>query len=93
MACGDLNGYDADRSYPLSISKQRLAPLQPPIAPPYKTAVELVKHSGRASTREASCVEGNASRVDEVAGVERTSSEDTYDCQLMKRYLDLKSSV
>ncbi|CAM6092935.1 unnamed protein product [Calypogeia fissa] len=47
LACGDLSGYDADQSYPLSTSTQRLAPVQPPIAPPYKTAIELVKHSGQ----------------------------------------------
>ena len=49
LACGDLSGYDADQSYPLpkvgngSSSYESLKPIQPPIAPPYKTAIELEK--------------------------------------------------
>lgn len=48
LACGDLSGYDSDRSYPLPSnaeggSYQSLDPVQPPIAPPYKTALELKK--------------------------------------------------
>ncbi|THU60605.1 hypothetical protein C4D60_Mb07t14530 [Musa balbisiana] len=48
LACGDLNGYDSDRSYPLPNSSEggcykSLDPVQPPIAPPYKTALELKK--------------------------------------------------
>ncbi|CAA2941862.1 tRNA (cytidine(32) guanosine(34)-2 -O)-methyltransferase [Olea europaea subsp. europaea] len=42
LACGDLSGYDSDRSYPLPKvadgSCQSLDPVQPPIAPPYKPA-------------------------------------------------------
>ncbi|KAK8916813.1 hypothetical protein KSP39_PZI022606 [Platanthera zijinensis] len=49
LACGDLNGYDSDRSYPLPVSSdgsyQILEPVQPPIAPPYKRALELKKAS------------------------------------------------
>ncbi|KAK1312863.1 hypothetical protein QJS10_CPA07g00039 [Acorus calamus] len=50
LACGDLCGYDSDRSYPLptvaeGTSYQSLDPVQPPIAPPYKTALELKKAS------------------------------------------------
>lgn len=51
LACGDLSGYDADQSYPLpkvdadGTSYQSLEPVQPPIAPPYKTAIELKKSS------------------------------------------------
>lgn len=41
IACGDLNGYDADRTYPLQDSYKSLDPLQPPITAPYKTAMEL----------------------------------------------------
>jgi hypothetical protein len=49
LACGDLSGYDSDRSYPLpkvadGIYKS-LDPVQPPIAPPYKRALELKKAS------------------------------------------------
>lgn len=49
LACGDLSGYDSDRSYPLPKdadgSYQSLDPVQPPIAPPYKTALQLKKAS------------------------------------------------
>ncbi|KAJ3672541.1 hypothetical protein LUZ60_007262 [Juncus effusus] len=41
LACGDLSGYDSDRSYPLS--NRVLDPVQPPINPPYKTALQLKK--------------------------------------------------
>eukprot|EP00897_Mesotaenium_endlicherianum_P006581 jgi/Mesen1/5951/ME000301S05075 len=55
LACGDLSGYDADQSYPLDVSSsdtndvtyRTLAPVQPPIAPPYKTAKELDKQTQR----------------------------------------------
>ncbi|CAH8334473.1 unnamed protein product [Eruca vesicaria subsp. sativa] len=45
LACGDLTGYDSDRSYPLpkeadGSSYQSLDPVQSPIAPPYKRAQE-----------------------------------------------------
>ncbi|RYR26821.1 hypothetical protein Ahy_B02g061126 isoform B [Arachis hypogaea] len=47
LACGDLSGYDSDRSYPLPKvvggTYQSLDPVQPPIAPPYKRALELKK--------------------------------------------------
>ncbi|KAF6153527.1 hypothetical protein GIB67_027394 [Kingdonia uniflora] len=50
LACGDLSGYDSDRSYPLptvaeGCSYQSLDPVQPPIAPPYKRALEMKKAS------------------------------------------------
>nr|DAD28432.1 TPA_asm: hypothetical protein HUJ06_029900 [Nelumbo nucifera] len=45
LACGDLSGYDSDRSYPLSGTYQSLDPVQPPIAPPYKRALEMKKAS------------------------------------------------
>ena len=49
LACGDLSGYDSDRSYPLPEvavgTYQSLDPVQPPIAPPYKRALELKKAS------------------------------------------------
>ncbi|KAF8105112.1 hypothetical protein N665_0163s0082 [Sinapis alba] len=50
LACGDLIGYDSDRSYPLpkeadGSSYQSLDPVEPPIAPPYKRALELKKAS------------------------------------------------
>ncbi|KAI7879003.1 FtsJ-domain-containing protein [Lichtheimia hyalospora FSU 10163] len=41
IACGDLNGYDSDRTYPLDSSHASLDPLQPPITAPYKTAMGL----------------------------------------------------
>uniref|UniRef100_A0A0E0LFE4 Putative tRNA (cytidine(32)/guanosine(34)-2'-O)-methyltransferase n=1 Tax=Oryza punctata TaxID=4537 RepID=A0A0E0LFE4_ORYPU len=55
LACGDLSGYDSDRSYPLpcteSGSYQSLDPVQPPIAPPYKTALEMKKQLQAAADR------------------------------------------
>ncbi|KAI7862122.1 FtsJ-like methyltransferase-domain-containing protein [Spinellus fusiger] len=45
IACGDLNGYDADRTYPLQTSYTSLDPLQPPITAPYKTAMELKRNN------------------------------------------------
>ncbi|KHN08528.1 Putative ribosomal RNA methyltransferase 1, partial [Glycine soja] len=51
LACGDLSGYDSDRSYPLPKvaggTYQSLDPVQPPIAPPYKRALELKKASSQ----------------------------------------------
>jgi tRNA (cytidine32/guanosine34-2'-O)-methyltransferase len=40
MACGDINGYDADQTYPLGDSYQHLEPIQKPINPPYKSFLE-----------------------------------------------------
>ncbi|KAK6943531.1 Ribosomal RNA methyltransferase, FtsJ domain [Dillenia turbinata] len=50
LACGDLRGYDSNCSYPLPTvaegsSFRSLDPVQPPIAPPYKRALELKKAS------------------------------------------------
>lgn len=49
LACGDLSGYDSDRSYPLPKNAdgtyRSLDPVQPPIAPPYKRALEMKKAS------------------------------------------------
>lgn len=51
LACGDLSGYDSDRSYPLPRGAdgayQSLDPVQPPIAPPYKRALEMKKASNQ----------------------------------------------
>ncbi|OMO97507.1 hypothetical protein COLO4_14570 [Corchorus olitorius] len=51
LACGDLSGYDSDRSYPLPKvadgTYQSLDPVQPPIAPPYKRALEMKKASSQ----------------------------------------------
>ncbi|KAI8059886.1 FtsJ-like methyltransferase-domain-containing protein [Gongronella butleri] len=41
IACGDINGYDSDRSYPLQSTHKSLDPLQPPLTAPYKTAISL----------------------------------------------------
>ena len=37
VACGDLEGFDADRNYPSSAAP--LPPVQAPLAPPYATAL------------------------------------------------------
>lgn len=51
LACGDLSGYDSDRSYPLPRGAEgtyrSLDPVQPPIAPPYKRALEMKKASSQ----------------------------------------------
>eukprot|EP00096_Caligus_rogercresseyi_P015274 TRINITY_DN7726_c0_g1_i1.p1 TRINITY_DN7726_c0_g1~~TRINITY_DN7726_c0_g1_i1.p1 ORF type:complete len:280 (+),score=37.11 TRINITY_DN7726_c0_g1_i1:73-912(+) len=39
VACGNLNGYDADKSYSLENSYTYKEPVQPPIDPPYKTSI------------------------------------------------------
>lgn len=41
IACGDLSAFDSDASYQLPEDYVSLDPVQPPIAPPYKRAVEL----------------------------------------------------
>lgn len=46
MACGDLNSYDSDMTYPLKLEDReyvQLPPTQAPINPPYQTACELKK--------------------------------------------------
>ncbi|CAG9462471.1 unnamed protein product [Pedinophyceae sp. YPF-701] len=46
VACGDLSAYDADRSYDLDPGYERLAPVQPPIAPAYLAAVQRTRQGG-----------------------------------------------
>ncbi|KAK1244661.1 hypothetical protein MKX07_003460 [Trichoderma sp. CBMAI-0711] len=41
IACGDLSAFDSDASYQLPEDYVSLDPVQPPIAPPYKRALEL----------------------------------------------------
>lgn len=41
VACGDLSAFDSDASYLLPEDYVSLDPVQPPIAPPYKRALEL----------------------------------------------------
>ena len=54
LACGDLSSYDSDRSYPLPSTEggsyRSLDPVQPPIAPPYKTALEMKKASSHGAS-------------------------------------------
>ena len=52
VACGDLQGWDSEKTYQAAeVSAGQggegavsLLPVQPPIAPPYKKALELIKH-------------------------------------------------
>ena len=57
LACGDLSGYDSDRSYPLPStdggSYRSLDPVQPPIAPSYKTALQMKKASSHSAGADA----------------------------------------
>eukprot|EP00997_Jenningsia_sp_PLL12_P007686 NODE_4353_length_671_cov_30.635048_g3710_i0.p2 GENE.NODE_4353_length_671_cov_30.635048_g3710_i0~~NODE_4353_length_671_cov_30.635048_g3710_i0.p2 ORF type:complete len:74 (-),score=20.16 NODE_4353_length_671_cov_30.635048_g3710_i0:47-268(-) len=48
LACGDLSGYDADRSYAVAHDHKSLEPVQPPTNPPYKEALER-SHKPKAS--------------------------------------------
>ncbi|XWW98767.1 hypothetical protein V2A60_006769 [Cordyceps javanica] len=41
IACGDLSAFDSDASYTLPEDYVSLDPVQPPIAPPYKRAIEM----------------------------------------------------
>ncbi|XP_076307104.1 tRNA (cytidine(32)/guanosine(34)-2'-O)-methyltransferase-like isoform X2 [Tachypleus tridentatus] len=47
IACGDLSGFDSDRTYPLELKEGKEyvyhPPVQTPIDPPYKEACELKK--------------------------------------------------
>lgn len=46
LACGDLDGYDADATYRLPEGHVSLDPVQPPTAPPYKAAIERRRMEG-----------------------------------------------
>jgi tRNA (cytidine32/guanosine34-2'-O)-methyltransferase len=41
ISCGDLSSFDSDASYVLPENHVSLDPVQPPIAPPYKRAIEM----------------------------------------------------
>nr|CAG4710138.1 unnamed protein product [Naegleria fowleri] len=42
LACGDLSGFDSDRTYSIGANEELgMKPIQPPTNPPYKKAVEL----------------------------------------------------
>ncbi|ORX85689.1 FtsJ-domain-containing protein [Basidiobolus meristosporus CBS 931.73] len=49
LACGDINGYDSDRTYSLAVTSETpyisLNPTQSPISPPYKTAINLKRQN------------------------------------------------
>jgi tRNA (cytidine32/guanosine34-2'-O)-methyltransferase len=49
VACGDLSGWDADRSYALEPNVQFVPPVQPPIHPPFEQAS---KHSNKKEGEE-----------------------------------------
>ncbi|EAA64037.1 hypothetical protein AN1751.2 [Aspergillus nidulans FGSC A4] len=46
IACGDLSAWDSDASYTLPPDYVNLDPVQPPMAPPYRRALELRKEKG-----------------------------------------------
>ena len=48
IACGDLNTYDSDMTYPLNLDGKeyfQLPPTQAPIKPPYEKACDLKKRN------------------------------------------------
>ncbi|PNY24286.1 tRNA (cytidine(32)/guanosine(34)-2'-O)-methyltransferase [Tolypocladium capitatum] len=49
IACGDLSAFDSDASYQLPEDHVSLDPVQPPIAPPYKRAIEMRASQSKAS--------------------------------------------
>lgn len=51
IACGDLSSFDSDASYQLPEDHVSLDPVQPPIAPPYKRALEMRAAMSGATTR------------------------------------------
>ncbi|UNI18179.1 tRNA (cytidine(32)/guanosine(34)-2'-O)-methyltransferase [Purpureocillium takamizusanense] len=51
IACGDLSAFDSDASYQLPEDYVSLDPVQPPIAPPYKRAVEMRAAQSKAASR------------------------------------------
>jgi tRNA (cytidine32/guanosine34-2'-O)-methyltransferase len=48
VACGDLSAWDSDATYHLPKDRVSLDPVQPPIAPPYKRALEERQRQGGA---------------------------------------------
>lgn len=48
VACGDLSAFDSETTYPLPPGYKTLDPVQPPVAPPYKEALEIRKREGGA---------------------------------------------
>ncbi|XP_037527388.1 putative tRNA (cytidine(32)/guanosine(34)-2'-O)-methyltransferase [Rhipicephalus sanguineus] len=54
VICGDLDGFDSDRTYPLKLDKDKgyefCKPVQPPIDPPYKHANSMKKRNELAKT-------------------------------------------
>ena len=50
LACGDLSGFDSDKSYPLELEGQNSfvyhEPVQKPIHPPYYEYLEMKKKEG-----------------------------------------------
>lgn len=54
VICGDLDGFDSDRTYPLELNKDKAykfcKPVQPPIDPPYKLANDMKRRNELAKT-------------------------------------------
>jgi len=47
LACGDLNGFDSDRNYP--VETPFLEPIQRPINAPYEVALSIKRGGGAAT--------------------------------------------
>jgi len=47
VACGDLSGYDADKSYPLGSAYSYVPPISPPIHPNYHSSIEKAAAASR----------------------------------------------
>lgn len=51
ISCGDLSAFDSDASYSLPEDYVSLDPVQPPIAPPYKRAIEMRASLSKVATK------------------------------------------
>ncbi len=51
MSCGDLSGFDSDRSYALTGSKEFVPVTQPPIKPSYEKAIQIQRSQNSMSNK------------------------------------------
>jgi len=81
LACGDLSGYDSDKTYPLKLSEDKdytyHEPTQGPIDPPYKHACQLKRAdqlAKPASTTDASSEDTACQESTQIEGEQATQA-------------------
>jgi tRNA (cytidine32/guanosine34-2'-O)-methyltransferase len=86
VAAGDLSGFDADMSYSVDAGEEGLAPVAPPVAPPYAAALEKLRGEGHGKKNSTKCDgdEGCADRDDEVRNGSGTVGRSTTDLSRLK---------